>query len=189
MLSGSPFRSVLALCLAGLVSSACTTMSGPDDLFGSVAPSLATPRTTGTLPPPPGLSANPAAAPLTPGQIAAPGQSGTRSQNGAVGQSVAQGRSGAISDVSLGAPEDHLPPAPPMQVQPLGDLPRRADGVMILPPGPKLDVIDIGAVREGLADAPARTSPPTGVPPRAAPPAPTGVQTAPATTQPQGGFL
>lgn len=143
-----------ALAALGLALSACSTTSGGlDDLFGSVAPTTAAPRATNTLPRPPGLPADPAAAPLTPGRIGAP--------------------PAAPSGVSSGAPpvaqvndelDNHLPAAPPMRVEALGDLPRRADGVMILPPGPKLDVIDIGAVRDGLSQTQPRTSTPMGAP-------------------------
>jgi hypothetical protein len=157
MLSSFP-RPSFAILLFSLGLTGCTTIA-PGDLLGSVSPSLAPQPGAGTLPPPPGLSANPSNAPLTPGRIAVP-----------------------AAAAPVGAMDEVVPQAPPMSVQPLGDLPRGSDGVMILPPAPRLDVIDIEAVRDGLAGKPPRSSAAPN------PPAP-GSAAAPASSRAQGGLL
>ncbi|WP_062119433.1 hypothetical protein [Aureimonas sp. AU40] len=148
---------VVAPIVAASLLGACTSMSGPQDLLGSVSPAPAQQQvTSGTLPPPPGLSAHPQSAPLTPGRI------------------VSSAQPAPVVDL-----EERVPETPTMRVEALGDLPRRADGVMILPPAPRLDVIDIGAVRDGLA----------GTPPRSARSAPVTSPSAPPAAQGQGGLL
>ena len=109
------------------VLAACTTMSGPDDLLGSVG--LSAPPRTSVPSPPPGLSSNLSAAPLTPN----PTQTGA-------------------SSAGLGT-DEYVQEAPPMRVERLQDLPRRADGSMILPSASPLHVIDVQEVRNSLASS------------------------------------
>ena len=109
------------------VLAACTTMSGTDDLLGSVG--LSTPSRAPIPLPPPGLSSNPSTAPLTPNHI----------------QTDA-------SSPRLGT-DDYVQEAPPLRVERLQDLPRRADGSMILPSASPLHVIDVQEVRNSLANS------------------------------------
>ncbi len=114
----------------------CTTGFGPGDVLGS-ARSAALPGAAGeSYPTSPVLGPDPSAAPLTPGAIATPSTApATSYEQGAGSASVASA------------------------VQPLGDLPRRADGTMILPPAPRLDVIEIQPLRDSLTQT-SRYEPP-----------------------------
>lgn len=141
----------IAAASAASVLTACTTVSGPDDLLGSVG--LSTPARTSATAPPPGLSSDPSAAPLTPNHIQTGGPP-----------------SPMVTD-------EYVHEAPPMRVERLQDLPRRADGTMILPSASPLHVIDVQEVRNSLANsasasAAARPSSATGGPQPSLPPAP-----------------
>ena len=120
------FVCVPALFIAPNITD-CTSMSGPDNLLGSVG--LPSPTRAPTSLPPPGLSSNPSAAPLTPNHI----------QTGA-------------SSFRLGT-DEYVQEAPPMRVERLQDLPQRADGSMILPSASPLHVIDVQEVRNSLANS------------------------------------
>lgn len=117
----------IAAVSAACVLAACTTMSGPDDLLGSVG--LSTPSRAPTPLPPPGPSSNPSAAPLTPNHI--------------------QTEASSPRPVT----DEYVQEAPPMRVERLQDLPRRADGSMILPSASPLHVIDVQEVRNSLANS------------------------------------
>ncbi len=119
----------IAIISAASALAACTTLGGPDDLIGSVGMASPTGVQTSIGMQPPGLPSNPSSTSLTPSQIH------------------------AVSPLHQPEADEYVQEAPPMRVERLQDLPRRADGSMILPSASPLHVIDVQEVRNSLANS------------------------------------
>jgi hypothetical protein len=147
-------RLAFVLAAAALLSG-CSAMSGPNDLFGyalpqpgvlASAPDLATasitpapaarPLAVQPLAPLPAASQTPSRAPVLPGD--------TASIPAPLASSAEEEKRERMIASAL---------APASSYQNLGELNRNADGTMVLPAPPEVEIIDIAPIRDSMATA------------------------------------